>query len=65
MAKRMKSVQTEASGEQKLVGGQVAQPVAARDRNRRQPQSARESNRAVIEDADRARAGPPDGGGRQ
>ena len=60
MAKRMKSVQTEASGEEKLVGGQVAQPVAARDRNRPQSQSARESNRAVIEDADRAAAAIPD-----
>jgi len=56
----MKSVQTEASGEEKLVGGQVAQPVAARDRNRPQPQSARESNQAVIEDADRAAAAIPD-----
>ena len=60
MAKRMKSVQTEASGEEKLIGGQVAQPVAARDRNRPQPQSGRESNRAVIEDADRAASAIPD-----
>ena len=61
MAKRMKSVQPEASGEEKLVGRQVAQPVEARDGNRSQPQSARESsNRAVIEDADRAAAAIPD-----
>ena len=61
MAKRMKSVQTEASGEEKLIGGQVAQPVAARDGNRSQPQSARESsNRAVIEDADRSASAIPD-----
>ena len=61
MAKRMKSVQTEASGEEKLVGGQVAQPVEARNRDRSQRQSARESsNRAVIEDADRAAAAIPD-----
>ena len=34
MAKRVKSVQTEARGEEKLVGGQVAQPVEARTRDR-------------------------------
>ena len=61
MAKKMKSVQTQASGEEKLIGGQVAQPVTARDGKRSQPQTARASgNRALIEDADRAASAIPD-----
>jgi len=61
MAKRTKSVQTDPSGEQKLVGGQVAQPDAAENRSRPLPQRAQErSSRTVIEDADRAAAAIPD-----
>ena len=61
MAKRTKPVQTNPSGEEKLVGGQVAQPDAAENRSRPQPHSARErSNRTMVEDADRAAAAIPD-----
>ena len=61
MAKRTKPVQTNPSGEEKLVGGQVAQPDAAENRSRPQPQSARErSKRTMVEDTDRAAAAIPD-----